>query len=1183
MTNDVQEHDIAKIRELLTVAFTDKQLRRFCLDRPSFQPIVARFGPAHGLDDMVDEVIEYCDTHLIWDELLSAVKEENPRQYRRYAEYLGVSPPILRQQEKATYLADTMHAYAIHQQVQMRKSLDISPRPYKGLFHYELIDRDVFFGRERVVQRFVDRIRGQATAQRVIVLHGPSGAGKTSLIKAGVIPLILRNGDITLYTLPRLAASYANPAATICQRILDAAPADRARPDLSDLSLRDFLRLATDRLDGKLLVIFLDQFEDFFAHLAPDVRASFVNELAACHDDSFLPIKLVFSIRKDYFADLYELEDAIPSIFYNQFPLEPMTREQAAQAITSPVAPFRVSYSGGLVKDLVLDLECGGMELPQLQLVCTRLYESRQGDTITSAEYEALGRTEGILSDYLDRFLSQMGPFRAMAEDVLKSLVTIEGTKRILSEAELRDQVRGSDDALDKVLTRLIDGRLLQREEARGVVQYEIAHEYLAGPILETEPDRLLRELVTGNSVRKRLSALAKLAEHALRQLHNRIPPRVRSGIAFASPVLFVAMLLILGGIAMLRTRASWSHVPLPQGDYISAIGYPQAGVGHLFASGCNARMGCSLFHSEDDGDTWRLVAAGVSGTWIDHIAIDPFNPARMWFATQGDGIFASDDGGVTWQPSSVGLGSFVVGRIEADPNSAGLLYAETTAVGSIGGLYRSRDHGQSWHILNADLSGYSISDFTLTNKAFIFAAISGQGVYRCSLGAETECSRSVEGLDALDITQIRYSPVDDVLYAGSSSSGLFKSTDWGDNWHRLAVPQYSVRHVAVDSLGKLYVVTEGPGGCLLWFSGDQGDSWQMAGPGWLHSTVHSLSSLPGKNSTLFAGTPSGLLRSTDGGINWSYHSVGVRASAVQDVVLVGSPGGSIYVVTTAGTVFHSRDKGLSWELASHGLNAPAIRDLAMDPGNPTILYAGTYRPNLEQSLFVTWDAGNNWTELDVGNDDVRMIAVDPNEPQRLFVAAYGSGILSSEDGGLTWKGPLQPMIDPWTQAVAIAPQNSDVLVAGTSTGVLYQSVDGGRIWKVISTELPPIRALVISSQEENLVYAGTRRGVWIFNKQSGSWSWTNSLLDASIRALVRDPCTATGLFAGTAEGDVFRSTDGGQHWTGQGSEQVIETVSTLTTFSDCTHSIFVGTGSEGLLLLDYHRLWDHIWPFRSQ
>lgn len=93
MSYDTADVDIAQIRILLTKAFTAHDLHRFCLDRPMFRPIVDRFGPGQGLDDMVDEVIDYCRVHMLWYELLAGVKQANPRQYARYYPGLGNAAP----------------------------------------------------------------------------------------------------------------------------------------------------------------------------------------------------------------------------------------------------------------------------------------------------------------------------------------------------------------------------------------------------------------------------------------------------------------------------------------------------------------------------------------------------------------------------------------------------------------------------------------------------------------------------------------------------------------------------------------------------------------------------------------------------------------------------------------------------------------------------------------------------------------------------------------------------------------------------------------------------------------------------------------------------------------------------------------------------------------------------------
>jgi len=81
---DPDNPPIAAIRELLEAAFTPPKLRSFCQDRPQFRDLIHHFGPGHGLEDMVGEVIDYCRTQLLWDELLAEVAVVNRKQYERF-------------------------------------------------------------------------------------------------------------------------------------------------------------------------------------------------------------------------------------------------------------------------------------------------------------------------------------------------------------------------------------------------------------------------------------------------------------------------------------------------------------------------------------------------------------------------------------------------------------------------------------------------------------------------------------------------------------------------------------------------------------------------------------------------------------------------------------------------------------------------------------------------------------------------------------------------------------------------------------------------------------------------------------------------------------------------------------------------------------------------------------------
>jgi hypothetical protein len=85
---DPDDPPYGALRALLAEAFLPEELRRFCLERKAFRPVVGRFGTGHGLDDMIDELFDYCRTRLLWDELLAEVTRDRPEQVARFADRL---------------------------------------------------------------------------------------------------------------------------------------------------------------------------------------------------------------------------------------------------------------------------------------------------------------------------------------------------------------------------------------------------------------------------------------------------------------------------------------------------------------------------------------------------------------------------------------------------------------------------------------------------------------------------------------------------------------------------------------------------------------------------------------------------------------------------------------------------------------------------------------------------------------------------------------------------------------------------------------------------------------------------------------------------------------------------------------------------------------------------------------
>ncbi|MFQ5575559.1 MAG: hypothetical protein ACE5G8_01080 [Anaerolineae bacterium] len=220
---------------------------------------------------------------------------------------------------------------AFGQQLRARAAAGAADRgPYRGLLAYGLGDAGIFFGRQQAITEFKRRLqRGPLT-----ILHAESGAGKSSLIQAGIAPALLSAGHLPLYLRPL----NANPAAALKQALL---PNLRHTPGLTAAPLRDFLRQAGGILGPqKTIYIFLDQFEEFFTLLHKAERAKFIAELAACLADPGLNVRWTLALRTEYFGHLANFRPHIRNPFENDYRLNRLTPLQAREVAEKPAARF---------------------------------------------------------------------------------------------------------------------------------------------------------------------------------------------------------------------------------------------------------------------------------------------------------------------------------------------------------------------------------------------------------------------------------------------------------------------------------------------------------------------------------------------------------------------------------------------------------------------------------------------------------------------------------------------------------------------------------------------------------------------------------------------------------------------------------------------------------------------------
>lgn len=371
-----------------------------------------------------------------------------------------------------------------------------SDNPYKGLLSYGLNEAENFYGREKAKNELLKRIKQSS----LTVLYSESGAGKSSLLQAGIAAQLIAKGHLAVYIRPH----NSDPVDAIKRMFL---PELAQTPDLAKASLRKFLRDVSAVLGPTVnLYLLIDQFEEFFNLLRKDERQPFLQSLAECLNDPSLKVRWVLALRAEAFSDLSELEAFGITPFNNTYRLNRLSLSEAQEAIVEPAARYGIQFEPALVKHILNTLKGKGKDqdndevMPtHLQLVCSALMDDLpEGTPLITLDYftKQEGGTEGILRDYLKRQLERLpGDEPALAAKVLRTLITSDGKRAVKTNNEIVQELKNSgmsSDQINVILSRLVQRRVLFSQSVT-VETYELAHDYLIKEI-ELDPQEQARK-----------------------------------------------------------------------------------------------------------------------------------------------------------------------------------------------------------------------------------------------------------------------------------------------------------------------------------------------------------------------------------------------------------------------------------------------------------------------------------------------------------------------------------------------------------------------------------------------------------------------------------------------------------------------------------------------------------------
>ncbi len=508
-------------------------------------------------------------------------------------------------------------------------------------------------------------------------------------------------------------------------------------------------------------------------------------------------------------------------------------------------------------------------------------------------------------------------------------------------------------------------------------------------------------------------------------------------------------------------------------------------------------KNGAGVYRSTDGGMTWEKTFDGI----VSDVSMNPSDPNQWFIGVTGKGVYYSGDGGQTWFPRNSGFPISGIGRVSVQqaPSDPNILYALMEVQG-IGMIYKSTDQGGSWENVYAGsqafFRGQGWYDQYIvvhpTNPDIVLAG--GIDIWRTTDGGQTWVNVTngygggpLYGGDPVHVDQhhAAFAPSNpNVIYA-VNDGGAYLSTDAGRTWkninNNLTITQFYAMDVDQSAENKTYGGTQDNGTLGNY---QQEDRWnRVAGGDGFYVVVDY------ENPHIIYGEfPRGQL--------WKRNLQTGEFKRITDGIPSDDPG--LWSAPIAidpedpMILYHGRTKLYinsfggeePWEVISAGFPSldGSISAIGISPVDPEILYIGTSRGEVYRST----DGGETWTgvtENGLVNRFVTDIVCSEQDAYTAFIAFSGFGaphLFRTTDAGDSWENISQALPDIPCNAIAVHPENDNVIFVGTDIGV-FATYDGGVSWVPYGTELPrvPVVDLRIHKESMSLRAATHGRSMW--------------------------------------------------------------------------------------------------------